>query len=124
MNRTGMGWDRKTWDRRKKRRFEMRREIRYKIWDGERRIGSGTGWTIDISSRGASFTTNGYIPTGMVIEVSISWPVLLNGDCAVRLVGHGLVMRQIGNVTACRISRFEFRTQARSTTMKTRAAAA
>jgi hypothetical protein len=98
-------------DRRTKKRFELCREIRYQLWNGRHNIGSGSGWTLDLSSKGVAFTTDGYIQPGASIEISVSWPVLLNGDCAMRLVACGYVVRSALGMAACRISQFEFRTQ-------------
>jgi hypothetical protein len=100
-------------DRRSKSRFALRREMRYKLMDGSKVIGTGTGSTLDISSGGAAFTTAECLNPGTAIEISVSWPALLNGMCAIRLVGCGQVIRSTAGTAACSISKFEFRTQAK-----------
>lgn len=100
-------------DRRSKNRFALRREMRYKLMDGNKVISTGTGSTLDISSGGAAFTTAECLSPGAAIEISVSWPALLNGMCAIRLVGYGQVIRSTAGTAACSITKFEFRTQAK-----------
>jgi hypothetical protein len=101
-------------DRRNKSRFAVRREMRYKLVDGGKVIGSGSGCTLDISSKGAAFTTEERLKPGTAIEISVSWPTLLDGNCAIRLVAYGHVVRSTTGTAACNISKFEFRTQAQA----------
>jgi len=98
-------------DRRTKSRFAVEREMRYKLVDGPLVIASGSGKTLDLSSGGASFTTEQYLRPGATIEISVSWPALLNGNCPLRLVAYGRVLRSTRVSAACTISKFEFRTQ-------------
>lgn len=102
-----------TYDRREKHRFAFEREVSYKLWFGKKEIGSGCGCTLDLSSHGVSFTTEGYIEPGTSVQISISWPILLEGHCPLRLVAHGFVVRSTKSMAACRLSRFDFRTQAK-----------
>ena len=48
------------------------------------------------------------------IEVSISWPMLLDNTCPMRLIVFGRVLRSEGRKTVCTIDKHEFRTQART----------
>jgi hypothetical protein len=115
----------KNLERRKKIRFPLQREMRYKVLDAGREIGRGSGRTLDISSSGAAFTTEGYIAPGTLIEITISWPVLLDGQCKLRLCGSGPVIYSTAGMAACRITQFGFRTQGKgaSATAVARAAA-
>ena len=99
-------------DRRNKSRFALRREMRYKLLDGANVIGSGSGSTLDISSKGAAFTAEEHLKPGTAIEISVAWPALLDGNCAIRLVAYGHVVRSTARTAACSIRKFEFRTQA------------
>jgi PilZ domain len=103
-------------DRREKHRFELRRDMRYTLLDGNRVVGSGSGYTLDLSSNGACFTTTERLQPGTPIEISVSWPALLNGNCPIRLVASGYVVRSTGGTAACSIRKFDFRTQARTGT--------
>ena len=50
---------------------------------------------------------------GAFVELSISWPVLLDQTCPMRLIAFGRVVRIEGKRAACTIDKYEFRTQAR-----------
>jgi hypothetical protein len=92
-------------ERRAAKRFPMRLPIRYK---GEAQ--SGVGQVVNISSGGVLFTTDGtQLPTG-VLELSISWPVLLDEAVALNLVAVGPVVRTEAGKVAVRINKYEFRT--------------
>ena len=100
-------------ERRSKTRFPMRRELRYRLLENDSIVASGVGETIDIASHGVAFQIDRPLRAGMFIELSISWPMMLPGDCPLRLVIFGLVVRSAGRRSACRLIRYEFRTQAR-----------
>ena len=50
---------------------------------------------------------------GAFVEISISWPVLLDQNCPMRLIVFGRVVRSEGTMVGCTIDKYEFRTQAR-----------
>jgi hypothetical protein len=99
-------------DRRAKHRFAIERELRFKVLDGESRM-TGIGNTLDISSGGVAFETMTKLLPGALMEISISWPVLLDHTCLMRLVVLGRVVRTRRQVVACTVDKYEFRTQAR-----------
>ncbi len=107
-------------DRRAKSRFPIRREMRYKLLEEGAVVASGAGETCDISSEGVAFVPDGDVRTGTFIELSISWPVLLDNRCAMRLIVFGRVLRTAGQTAACTIDKYEFRTQARTLQMPVR----
>ena len=103
-------------NRRKKTRFPVQRELRYKVLDGKTVVAHGTGATLDISSNGASFRPAEPLEplkSGALIELSISWPVWLGDETPIRLVIFGKVVRSMADWAACAIDQHEFRTQAR-----------
>ena len=65
-----------------------------------------------MSSNGVLFTTDRDLRPGMRLEVSISWPVALNGQVPLKLVARGRVVRSAKGIAAIEISQREFRTQA------------
>jgi hypothetical protein len=99
-------------DQRGAARFPVVREIRYKILSRRRVDESGFGTTINMSSSGVLFTADRDLRPGMRLEVSISWPVALNGQVPLKLVARGRVVRSAQGVAAIEISQHEFRTQA------------
>lgn len=100
-------------ERRRKARFPMDRDVRYKVLDGDTIVEVGLGTTLDMGSGGVALITEHQLPTGSFIELSISWPVLLEGSCPMRLIVFGRVLRSARRFTACTVDKYEFRTQAR-----------
>jgi hypothetical protein len=101
-------------DRRSKFRFSIQREIRYKVLEDGAMIASGTGHSIDVGSGGVAFAAEHPLKPGAFVEVSISWPVLLDQTCPMRLIVFGRVLRSSGQKNICSIDKYEFRTQART----------
>jgi hypothetical protein len=98
-------------DRRIKRRFGIEQGLRYRLLYGSRVAESGTGRTVNISSSGIWFTTEGILSTGLPVEVSMSWPARLNDICPMKLMIYGCVVRSDEAGAALAIERYEFRTQ-------------
>jgi len=113
---------RKENDRRRKMRFPIERELRYKIAESGVVIAAGNGKTVNIGSGGVSFLAEQKLAPGSFVELSVSWPALLGDTCPMRLVVFGRVVRCIGAKTACTIDKYEFRTQARTVTPITKVA--
>ena len=105
--------DTKPIERRIKVRFPLHRELRYKLLEDDRIVASGNGETLDVSSGGVSMSLDQPLTMGAFVELSISWPVLLDQTCPMRLIAFGRVVRIEGKRAACTIDKYEFRTQAR-----------
>src|SRR3982751_2827267 len=97
-------------ERRTKRRFQIDQEVKYKMLYGQRIAETGVGRTMNISSGGVWFTTETMLTSGMPIEVSMTWPVLLNDSCPMKLMIYGCVVRSNEKGCAVAIERYEFRT--------------
>jgi hypothetical protein len=100
-------------ERRAKKRFVMEREIRYRVLEQDKIIAVGSGKTTNLSSNGVAFVTEGDLPVGSFIEVSIAWPALLENRCPLQLIGFGRVLRSACGTVACTLEQYEFRTLAR-----------
>ena len=98
-------------ERRTKRRFEIDQEVRYKMLYGQRIAETGVGRTRNISSGGVWFSTENMLTSGMPVELSMNWPVLLNDSCPMKLMIYGCVVRSNEKGAAVAIERYEFRTQ-------------
>ena len=98
-------------ERRTKRRFQIDQEVKYKMLYGQRIAETGVGRTVNISSGGVWFSTESMLTSGMPIEVSMNWPVLLNDSCPMKLMIYGCVVRSNEKGAAVAIERYEFRTQ-------------
>jgi hypothetical protein len=101
-------------ERRSKKRFVIEQEVRYKMLYGQRIAETGTGKTMNISSSGVWFTTENMLTSGMPVEISMNWPVLLNETCPMKLMIYGCVVRSNEKGAAVAIERYEFRTQGKS----------
>jgi hypothetical protein len=100
-------------ERRAKLRFAINRELRYKLLENEKIIATGHGETIDMSSAGVAFRTDMPLNAGDYIELSISWPALLDDTCPMRLVVFGRINRHSGSLIASTVEKWEFRTGSR-----------
>jgi len=98
------------WERRTRCRFGMRRELRYKLVEGCKVVAAGAGYTIDVGSRGVAFCADDELKPGTALELSISWPALLNQTCPIQLVVFGRVLRGAGRTVVCTVDQHEFRT--------------
>ena len=101
-------------DRRNKFRFAIERELRYKMAEDGVVVTAGSGRTINMGSGGVAFSVEEPLLPRAYVELSISWPVLLDESCPMRLIIFGRILRCTGNVAVCSIDKHEFRTQARS----------
>lgn len=91
--------------------FALSLEVSYTVWDRRAAVKTGIGRTIDLSSSELSFTTNQPPLPGEKLEVSIAWPVLLDGAIKLQLVISGVVVRTTEAATVLQITRHEFRTR-------------
>ena len=101
-------------ERRSKSRFAIQRDVRYKFAEGGVVVASGLGQTVDISSGGVAFIAERSLTRGGLVELSISWPMLLDQNCPMRFIVFGRVLRCVGCKAVCTIDRYEFRTQGRT----------
>jgi hypothetical protein len=92
-------------------RFPLNLEVRYSVAGRRGPVETGSGRTTDMSRSGLSFTADRPLLVGQKLDVSIDWPVRLDGDVQLQLVASGVVVRTTGAVTALRIERHEFRTR-------------
>src|ERR1041385_902337 len=100
-------------ERRSKRRFQIDQEVKYKMLYGQRIAETGVGRTMNISSGGVWFSTETMLTSGMPVELSMNWPVLLNDSCPMKLMIYGCVVRSNEKGCAVAIERYEFRTAGR-----------
>jgi hypothetical protein len=99
-------------ERRSKRRFPIAQEVRYKLLFGQHIAEAGTGRAGNMSSSGIWFSTQSVLATGVPVEISMNWPVMLNDRCAMKLMIYGCIVRADQSGAAVAIERYEFRTQA------------
>lgn len=98
-------------ERRAKARFEIQRELRYKVRGKAKALQAGTGDTVNISSAGIAIRIDQPLAAGSSVELSVSWPALLNDVRPMRLNIVGRILRAEGRNAVCTVDRYEFRTQ-------------
>ena len=109
-----MDFAKKENDRRSKSRFAIERDMRYKLAEDGVVVAAGSGQTIDMCSGGVAFVAEQPLTPGGFVELSISWPVLLDETCRMRFIVFGRILRCTGRRTVCSIDKYEFRTQGRT----------
>jgi len=97
-------------ERRKAVRYPFHQDLEFQAARRQEKL-SGVGRTLDFSSSGILFWSNQTVRPGNLLQVSIDWPVRLDGTCAMKIVAEGPVVRVSGNRVALRITRYEFRTR-------------
>jgi c-di-GMP-binding flagellar brake protein YcgR len=97
-------------DRRQDRRYHLQLEAKWKLIRRRRLLDTGSGRTVDISSGGIRFDAGRRLPDGLVVELSISWPVLLHNEAPLQLVVTGKIVRCDGREVAIQTTQHEFRT--------------
>jgi hypothetical protein len=97
-------------DRRQDRRYHLQLDLKWKLIRRRRVLDTGTGQTVDISSGGILFDAGRLLPEGLNVELSISWPVLLQNVAPMQLVATGKIVRGNGGKVAIQTTQHEFRT--------------
>ena len=90
--------------------FPLVLPLKYKTTSRRAKAISGTGSTVLLSSTDIVFNADQPLGSGVQCEISIDWPVLLEGRIGLQLVLHSVITRSEGQVTA-RVSQYEFRTR-------------
>lgn len=93
-------------ERRTKQRFSIALPLTYRVVGGKGESGSGT--TVNISSTGLRFMAEARLAPGVRVELTLTWPALLNGIVPMKLIIHGTVVREGATDAAARIGRYEF----------------
>jgi hypothetical protein len=88
--------------------------VQYKVSKRGIVVLHGTGTTLNFSTSDIQFTTEGQLPVGSSIEISVDWPAQLNDHCALRFVATGRVVRAEPGRAAVEIQRHEFKTRAKA----------
>jgi hypothetical protein len=96
-------------ERRLSQRFPMERQIQFKSRRSRSAL-TGSGTTVNMSTRGVLFTTDLSLPEGERVTLEVGWPVLLNAAVPLKLVTRGKVVWCENSQTAVRCDKWEFRT--------------
>src|SRR5579863_5474874 len=95
-------------ERRSRGRYPLQLAVEYKLLGKDGRRGSGK--TRNISSNGVLFELADRQTISGAIELVVSWPCVLDGVCALKLVMKGRVVRSEDGGVAIESRQHEFRT--------------
>jgi hypothetical protein len=97
-------------ERRRDKRYGMKLQLRWKLVRRRRTIDTGTGYTMNMSSGGIQFEAGRELPSGLNVELAISWPMLLLNVAPMQLFITGRITRSGPGWAAIRTVTHEFRT--------------
>ena len=101
-------------ERRSSGRFPIEEQLCYRVldqWGGQL---DGSGTTVDMARGGIRFQSSAPPSQGRLLEVSVNWPVALEGTCPLKLVAVGRVVRSHGDIAVLRIEKYQFKTRGRA----------
>jgi len=96
-------------ERRRKYRYPLDLSVRFRCPLGESRV-SGQGLAVNLSSGGVLVASRHQLNVGAPVEMSIEWPLLLDGKTPLQLLAVGWVLRRGDYHFAATFDRYEFRT--------------
>jgi PilZ domain len=94
-------------------RYPITLDAQFKFLTVDRKKRPGIARTLNLSSGGVLLTMNASLPVGGLIELTIDWPLLLNGVRPLKLVIRGQVVRSDGNGVAVQVWNQQFRISGR-----------
>lgn len=97
-------------DQRLHRRYPITLDVEYKLPRKDRVALHGFGKTLNISSGAILLSVDDTLPIGVVIELAVNWPFLLQGFCPLKLKIRGRIVRSEAKEVAVEIHHHEFRT--------------
>ncbi len=96
-------------ERRAHHRFAIILDVDYKLLDSDKKCGRGR--TVNLSSKGVLFDAPERLPVGCRVQLSIAWPMKLNGTIALTLRTRGTIVRRRNRFIAVLLSSHEFCTR-------------
>lgn len=101
------------WPTRAERRFKLRYPldlcVRFRC-SSVGSVGSGEGLAVNVSSGGVMVASQHELKVGALVNMSIEWPLLLDGRTPLQLIAVGRVLRRGAHHFAAKFERYEFHT--------------
>ena len=97
-------------DRRAAQRFPLALDLQFREVGEGPYLARGAGQTVDLSSDAIFFTPSCPLIPGTRLEVSVQWPVRLEGKIPLKFVVKGVVMGYRRPHAVLAIQHYEFRT--------------
>ena len=98
-------------ERRSHLRYPVALDLHYRLFGRRAPRLEGAGKTCNLSTGGIFFCADRSLPEGLSVELSIDWPVRLEGKCLLRLRIAGRIIRSSEMGTAVKTTRYEFYTR-------------
>ena len=98
-------------ERRTRERYPLELVVEYQTLDGQ--SVSGSGRTVNVSSRGALIAAEHNFAQGTRLKVTMEWPTLLDGVTPLQLVTTGIVVRHMKSSLGIAFDWYQFRTMRR-----------
>jgi hypothetical protein len=98
-------------ERRASDRYSYRLDVVYQARSKRQEPVLGVGESMNVSSTGILFTTDRVLAPGMEVGFAINWPATFDGARKLKLVGRGVVVRQVGNRVAVDFEECQFRSR-------------
>ena len=95
-------------ERRAHQRYAVGLDLRYKLSRDCTLLEEGCGKTRDFSTGGMFVCTDRALPEGLQIELSLNWPVQMNGTTFLRLNVEGRIVRTTDAGSAIKIEQSQF----------------
>ncbi len=97
-----------------RRMIPIDQALQYRVlYKGAEQV-DGVGTSVEMSSTEVRFKTSTPPSRGNLLELSVNWPVALNGSCPLKLVVNGHVASVADETVVVRICSYNFRTRGRS----------
>ncbi len=96
-------------ERRSTQRFSINAAVEFRVIRRKKVIAQGSGEVINMSRDGLLFRCTGLLVPGMKVEISIAWPIKLDGKIDLNLCVRGVIARTEGECIAAIILQPEFR---------------
>jgi hypothetical protein len=93
------------------RRYPVEFDLRYKLLHGSQVTGRGLGRTREFCDGTVSFSVDRTLRPGADLELSLDWPLRIDGVCPLQLIVFGRVVRSREDSSTLKIMRYEFRTR-------------
>jgi hypothetical protein len=97
-------------DHRSRARQQVSVEVQYSYRRGKCTY-HGTGRTRDFGDQTVCFESDQDLPGDVELELSIAWPVSLQGQFPVDMVVHGGLLRKQNGLIVLKLEDYEFRTR-------------
>ena len=103
--------DRNTGSPAPQRRYPVQVELKYKLLQNGLVAARGFGKTLEFGDGKVSFNVDRRLDQGADLELSLDWPLRIDGVCPLQLIVFGQVVASNREGSTLQITRHEFRTR-------------